>query len=279
MKTILCFCFIVGSAASQTPMPLWTAVHPAQVSGIFVNETNGQIATACFDGNARIYSPSGGLLTTVDVSPGTLDQARNCVAYRLDLLTCGGANDYAIGIRDNGTVLHAADIGASNIVRDISHHARFAVTDERLCYNLVTGVKWPVAQATSWFFTPLCCAEDGTNVWTGGPDGYIRKWAPDGKLLFQKLLSPQGIFALDVDAAHIVCLGASNWISDIWLLDKAGNVLTRAHDEMLPAEVKFTLDGKVVYASYDRLICWDGFTLTATPTSLPPPPTKPGKKR
>lgn len=276
---LLMLVLLAVAASAQTPVPTWTAPHPSTVSGVAIDETALRIATSCFDGNARRYNLAGMLLATTDVSPGTIDQDRQAVAYRFGMLVCGEHDDYALAIRDDQTVCTKANVPTTRTVRAISRRGLFAVADDLTVYNLTTGESWWTG-SYNLFAVPMGCAEDGDTVWTCDLDGWLKRWTAHGDLLAAFYLTGSGLNSVDVNADRIV---VTDWDRGIWLLDKSGQVQIRAFESSLIHEAKFTPSGSIVYGTAGdvgaRLVLWDGHSVTNAAPTTPTTKPKPGKRK
>lgn len=263
------------------PKPAWVYQHPTTVSGVAVDES-GDIATSCFDGRLRRFTSEGSIYADEDVSPGTGPQDRQCVAFRFGRAICGENQEYGIAIRDNASICRPADvpvpiIAGSNpekrwIVRDISRRARYAVADDRICYNLENGAQWKFAfNIQDSMFAPPACAEDADGVWTAGPDGNVKLWGPSGEFKLLTFISSQGLNSVDANLDKVV---VTDWAMGIHILDRLGNILVSAAEIALIHQAKFLNDGRVVYGTADgRLVCWDGVSFAETPAPPSEPPT------
>lgn len=267
---ILFIVLICAGAFAQSPVPLWTVQHPSTVSGVAVNDF-GQVATSCYDGNVRKFSATGSLLSSYDVTPGTTGQDLRSIAARDG--TVVWSRDYAVAIRDDGSICLAGSVPTASMVRGISKRGLFAVADDLMVYNLAAGLKWPVGNISA-ARPPMGVCEDGANVWTCGLDGYLREFTATGQLRFAKLITTEGLNSVDVSSNRVV---VTDWAKGVWLLDKAGNVVSRAVESTLVYQAKFLPDGNIVYGTHDgRLCAWDGVSVSST---NPPPALNPKSKR
>lgn len=284
----LAFLLLPFLGFGQSPVATWTVTHPTTVTGVAVDPVSQRVATSCDDGNLRVFTAGGLLVGAADVSPGTIDQSRRAVAYRGFAIT-SEYGEAAVAIDPDGMVIRPADVPSTRFVRGISTSGRYAVADDLMCYDLVTGNSWmcvywngyPTVNPLDW---PMAVAEaPNGEVATGDLGGTLSIWT-NGTLVATKTFSFSSATALNAvdwspDGSKLaVSTMDANTPYGLLIIDRATlNILMHATDWYLVRSVKWLADGSLIYGTSDgRLVRWDGVSVTAPVVMTPTEPT-PGK--